>query len=120
MSNSINSGSINIGSSNVTTGIPGNATITTGWDASSINIHSGSGYSSGVSSGTIISSSLSLGNVITSTGTYTIGVSDDMIDFYELILAALGYDITYQDFAKMTKEQRKSLLREVKLKRLID
>ena len=127
MSNLSNIGSLTNGTCNTAIG---NTTLTTGWDASTIKIHSGSStgissgtiVSSGISSGTIVGSStgITLGSVNTAYGSYTIGASQDMIDFYELILAALGYDISYQDFAKMTKEQRKSLLRDVKLKRLID
>ena len=73
-----------------------------------------------ISSGSVVSSGITLGNVLTSTGTYTIGPSDEMIDFYELILTALGHDISYQDFCNMSKQQRKSLIRDIKLKRLID
>ena len=117
MSNLSNIGALSNGTCNTAIG---NTTVTTGWDASTIKIHSGS--STGISSGTIVSSGtgITLGSVNTAYVSYTIGASQDMIDFYELILAALGYDISYQDFAKMTKEQRKSLLRDVKLKRLID
>ncbi len=43
----------------------------------------------------------------------------DMIEFYELLLAALGYDITYDEFSKMTKQQRKGILREIKINRVL-
>lgn len=32
----------------------------------------------------------------------------------------LGHDIKYQDFQKMSKEERKSLLRDIKIKRVLD
>ena len=42
-----------------------------------------------------------------------------MTDFFELVLAALGYDITYDDFKKMSKEQRNQIIRDIKLKTII-
>ena len=49
----------------------------------------------------------------------TISIGGDMIDFFELVLAALGYDITYDDFKSMSKEQRNQIIRDIKLKTII-
>ena len=49
----------------------------------------------------------------------TISFNSDMTDFFELVLAALGYDITYDDFKDMSKEQRTQLIRDIKLKTII-
>jgi hypothetical protein len=49
----------------------------------------------------------------------SISVSSDMTDFFELVLAALGYDITYDDFKIMSKEQRNQLIRDIKLKTIL-
>lgn len=43
------------------------------------------------------------------------GLSEDEIQFFELVLTALGVDIKFEDFKNMTPEKRKSLLREVKI-----
>ena len=37
--------------------------------------------------------------------TTELSIGGDMIDFFELVLAALGYDITYDDFRKMEKHK---------------
>ena len=49
----------------------------------------------------------------------TISIGGDMTDFFELVLAALGYDITYDDFRSMSKDQRNQLIRDIKLKTII-
>jgi len=51
--------------------------------------------------------------------TTEISIGSDMIDFFELVLAALGYDITYDDFRKMKKHERNKLIRDIKLKTII-
>ena len=43
----------------------------------------------------------------------------DLIEFIELLFAVLGYDITFEEFSKMTKEQRKSILRDIKINRVL-
>lgn len=48
-----------------------------------------------------------------------IPVNNDLIEFTELLFAVLGYDITFEEFSKMTKEQRKSILRNIKINRVL-
>lgn len=50
----------------------------------------------------------------------TISVSNDMIDFFELVLVAIGYDITYDEFSKMSGEEKKAIIRDIKIKRVLD
>jgi hypothetical protein len=58
--------------------------------------------------------------VFNNTGTsYTIDLGSDITDFFELVLAALGYEITYEDFKKMSKNERIELIRDIKLKTII-
>jgi hypothetical protein len=51
--------------------------------------------------------------------TTTLSIGEDLTDFFELVLAALGYDITYDDFRSMSKEQRNQIIRDLKLKTII-
>ncbi len=46
--------------------------------------------------------------------------NNDITEFCELTLAAMGLDIKYQDFQKMSNDERKSLLRDIKIKRVLD
>jgi hypothetical protein len=52
-------------------------------------------------------------------GSYEIKWNEDFTDFFELVLAALGQDITYDDFKKMSKQERNQLMREIKLKTIL-
>lgn len=45
--------------------------------------------------------------------------TDDLTNFMELVLAALGYDITFQEFVSMTESQKNQLIRDIKLKTII-
>jgi hypothetical protein len=54
-----------------------------------------------------------------SSGSYDTRWNEDFTDFFELVLAALGQDITYDDFKKMSKQERNQLMREIKLKTIL-
>ena len=73
----------------------------------------------------VISSTL-VGNqnlIYTSSGSswsdVSLSINSDLTDFFELVLAALGYDITYNDFKDMSLEKRKQLIRDIKLKTIL-
>lgn len=59
------------------------------------------------------------GIIYTSTGPVSIELDSDFTDFLELALAALGYDIKYTDFKKMSKEERNQLIRDIKIKTIL-
>ena len=59
------------------------------------------------------------GIIYTSTGPAYIELGSDIADFLELTLAALGYDIKYTDFNKMSKEERNQLIRDIKIKTIL-
>jgi hypothetical protein len=63
----------------------------------------------------VISSTL-VGNqnlIYTSSGSswsdVSLSINSDLTDFFELVLAALGYDITFEDFKKMSLSERNLL-----------
>lgn len=67
-----------------------------------------------ISTGTYISTGQSNGN-----GYQVISTDTNTTDFCELVLSVLGYDIKYDDFCKMTKEEKKSLLRDIKINKIL-
>ena len=58
-------------------------------------------------------------NISISSGGYQIILNEGTTDFFELVLAALGYDITYESFTKLSKEERNQIIRDIKLKTII-
>jgi len=70
------------------------------------------------STGSLIYSTTSNNISIGSSG-YTINLNEETTDFFELVLAALGYDITFENFTKLSKEERNQIIRDIKLKTII-
>ena len=70
-----------------------------------------------------ITTSTGTGSLIYSTtcgsSGYTINLNEGTTDFFELVLAALGYDITYEGFTKLSKDERNQIIRDIKLKTII-
>jgi len=71
------------------------------------------------STGSLIYSTSTSNINITSGGGYQITLNEGTTDFFELVLAALGYDITYESFTKLTKEERTQIIRDIKLKTIL-
>jgi hypothetical protein len=46
-------------------------------------------------------------------------IENDIVDFIELVLAALGHDIKYEDYKKMSKNEKNQLLRDLKIKSIL-
>ena len=70
------------------------------------------------STGSLFYSTTSNNTSIGSSG-YTINLNEETTDFFELVLAALGYDITFESFTKLSKEERNQIIRDIKLKTII-
>ena len=49
----------------------------------------------------------------------SLSLNSDLTEFFELVLAALGYDITFEDFKKMSSSERNKIIRDIKLKTII-
>lgn len=46
--------------------------------------------------------------------------ADDFIEFQNFILSILGIDLTYEKFALMNSEERKSLIRDIRINKIIE
>jgi hypothetical protein len=65
-------------------------------------------------------------NVSNGSGTLNISMNSDLVQFHgwneqtqELILAALGIGVTYEQFCSMSIDERKSLIRDIKINRVL-
>lgn len=59
------------------------------------------------------------GIIYTSTVPVSVELDPDFRDFLELVLAALGFDIKYEKFKQMSKEERNQLIRDIKIKTIL-
>ena len=67
------------------------------------------------SNGTILQSS---GNTLTwGDGT---SMNSDLIEYIDIFYQFMGIDMDYERFSKMTKEEKKGFIRDLKLQKLID
>ena len=58
-------------------------------------------------------------NVSNGSGILNISMNSDLVQFQELILVALGIDVTYEQFCSMSIDERKSLIRDIKINRVL-
>jgi hypothetical protein len=49
----------------------------------------------------------------------TISIDKDLTSFFEIVLVALGFDIKFEDFKKMSESERNQLIRDIKLKTIL-
>jgi len=89
------------------------------------NINIASSLNTGVISGT----TLTTGSHLVYTGSHlmytsgsgdnTISIDKDLTSFFEIVLVALGFDIKFEDFKKMSEAERNQLIRDIKLKTIL-
>ena len=48
-----------------------------------------------------------------------VSLNSDMIEFFELILIVLGIDLTFEEFQNMSSDERVSLIRDLKIKKVL-
>lgn len=52
-------------------------------------------------------------------GPLTASIDDNLIKFLELVLVALGQDITFEEFKNMSDSEKNQLIRDIKLKTIL-
>ena len=66
------------------------------------------------------------GQVITTTGTNTlswgdgISMNSDIVEYIDIFYQLMGIDMDYKRFSIMSKEEKRSFIRDIKLQKLID
>ena len=52
-------------------------------------------------------------------GPLTASIDENLIKFLELVLVALGHEITFEEFKNMSDGEKNQLLRDIKLKTIL-
>jgi len=55
----------------------------------------------------------------TNTGTYVVDINKDLIEYIDFAFQVIGIDLTYQDFKKMSSDEKKAFLRDIKINKLL-
>jgi hypothetical protein len=71
-----------------------------------------------VSNNTVItgSSNIAIGY---SSGSYVVDINRDLIEYIDFAFGVMGIDLTYEDFKKMSPDEKKSFLRDIKINKII-
>ena len=73
----------------------------------------------------VISTPTGPGQVLVSDGSgiaswnSVVDLNTDMIEFFELVLIVMGIDLTFEEFKNMSKDERMSLLRDLKINKVL-
>jgi hypothetical protein len=61
-------------------------------------------------------------NIITydNTSLATSGDLSDVIEYFNFIVEILGIDITFEEFKNMNSNEKKSFIRDIKIKKILD
>lgn len=82
--------------------------------------------------GTIIVNSATSQTSITSSGNYNLGYAsgglvwsdrshiDDVKDYIDFALELMGIDLDFHKFSRMTSEEKRAMIREMKIDKIID
>jgi hypothetical protein len=71
---------------------------------------------------TFITSTTGPCNIITydNTSLATSGDLSDVIEYFNFIVEILGIDITFEEFKNMNSNEKKSFIRDIKIKKILD
>ena len=70
---------------------------------------------------TLITSTTGPFNIITydNTGLATSGYLNEFIEYFDFIVLILGIEITFEEFKSMNSNERKSFIRDLKIKKIL-
>ena len=55
----------------------------------------------------------------TNAGTCVVDINKDLIEYIDFAFQVMGIDLTYQDFKKMSSDEKKTFLRDIKINKLL-
>jgi hypothetical protein len=55
----------------------------------------------------------------TNTGTYVVDINKDLIEYIDFAFQVIGIDLNYQDFKKMSADEKKAFLRDIKINKIL-
>ena len=58
-------------------------------------------------------------DLISSTTTYVVDINKDLIEYIEFAFQIMGIDLTCEDFKRMSSDQKISLLRDIKINKIL-
>lgn len=81
----------------------------------SLNGITSNGY---VSNNTIVagSSNMTIGY---NSGSYVVDINKDLVEYIDFAFQLMGIDLTYQDFKRMSPDEKRAFLRDIKINKIL-
>ena len=81
----------------------------------SLNGITSNGY---VSNNTIVagSSNMTIGY---NSGSYVVDINKDLVEYIDFDFQLMGIDLTYQDFKRMSPDEKRAFLRDIKINKIL-
>lgn len=76
----------------------------------------------GITSNGYVSNTIAGGSNISigyNSGSYVVDINRDLIEYIEFAFQIMGLDLTYEDFKKMSQDEKKAFLRDIKLNKIL-
>ena len=58
-------------------------------------------------------------DLISSSATYVVDINKDLIEYIEFAFQIMGIDLTYEDFKRMSSDEKISFLRDIKINKIL-
>ena len=58
-------------------------------------------------------------DLISSSTTYVVDINKDLIEYIEFAFQVMGIDLSYEDFKKMSDDEKKAFLRDIKINKIL-
>ena len=58
-------------------------------------------------------------DLISSSTTYVVDINKDLIEYIEFSFQIMGIDLTYEDFKRMSSDEKISFLRDIKINKIL-
>jgi len=76
-------------------------------------------YASTIVPGSVITSGSQNISIGYSSGSYTVDLNSSLVEYIDFAFQLMGVDLTYEDFKKMSADEKKAFLRDIKINKIL-
>lgn len=76
-------------------------------------------YASTIVPGSVITSGSQNISIGYSAGSYTVDLNSSLVEYIDFAFEVMGIDLNYEDFKKMSADEKKAFLRDIKINKIL-